>query len=409
LNTPFMILKTFKKSSLERQAHFENHSEALKLVNGGIESSPVLPLMPSEPRQNVVIVILESFSWEYTSLNPQADKSYTPFLDSLMRQSLVFSKAMASGRRSSEGVAAILSGIPALMEEPFITSEFSTNQFEGLGHVFTKAGYDTSFYHGGENGTMHFDAFSAKAGFQKYFGSKQYPKSDDYDGIWGIWDRPYLQYFAQELDQKPRPFLSVVFTLSSHQPYRVPAGEPFADLKTPHPILNAVAYTDSALKDFFATVEKTEWYSNTLFVILADHTGPQVSSEFDDKIAAYRIPILFYHPRVKDWPSGIERDSMVQHIDIAASLYDLLGLKGSSTSLSRSVFRPGPRTFTAYVPGLYIHTDGKTVLIEQNKKNSFIDFNQHRQFVEPSPELEKSLRAVKDIFSQGLWDNSLYF
>lgn len=409
LNTPFMIIKSFKKSSLQRQAHFENHSEAMKWVNGGVVAQPVLPDLPNSPKQNVVIIILESFSWEYTSLNKASDKSYTPFLDSLMKKSLVFKNAMASGRRSSEGVAAILSGIPALMEEPFITSEFSTNQFEGLGHVFKRAGYDTSFYHGGENGTMHFDAFSAKAGFEKYFGSKEYPRPQDFDGIWGIWDRPYLQYFAQAFDQKTKPFLSVVFTLSSHQPYQIPTGEPFSELQTPHPILNAVAYTDSALQDFFRSIEKKDWYTNTLFVLVADHTGPEVSTDLDDKLAAYRIPLLFFHPQIQTWPHEIETEALVQHIDIPASLYDLLAVKGTTTSLSRSVFRPGPRTFTAYVPGLYIHTDGKIVLLEQNKKLSFREFENPRKVVEPSSELERSLRAVKDLFSQGLWDNALYF
>lgn len=410
LNTNFMLLKTFRKASLAREHFFEDKSQAYQLVNGGWAAHPFLPDLPHDKKMNVVIIILESFSWEYTSLNPAAPRSYTPFLDSLMKRSLTFPRAMASGRRSIEGVAALLSGIPALMEEPFITSEFSTNQFVGVGHVFSKAGYDTSFYHGGGNGTMHFDAFTSKAGIQNYFGSQQYPNEKDNDGVWGIYDRPYLQYFADELSKKKEPFLSAVFTLSSHQPYKLPANEPFNRLEAPHPILKAIAYTDSALEDFFKKAEKEPWYSNTLFVLSADHTGPQVTTEFEDKVSAYRIPILFFHPQVSQWPEEIDRNELAQQIDIPGSLYDITGMENAkTTALSRSVFRPGPRTFTAFIPGMYVHTDGKTVLIEQPKLKSFVDFDHYKKAEPENPELEKTLKAVKEVFSEGLWDNALYF
>jgi phosphoglycerol transferase MdoB-like AlkP superfamily enzyme len=409
LDTSFSLLKSAGKRSLERTHYFANKEEALALVNGGVKSEPVLPPNQFAQKQNVVILILESFSWEYTGLNPNG-KSYTPFLDGLMKRSLTFPRAMANGRRSIEGVAAILSGIPALMEEPFITSEFSTNQFVGVGQVFAHEGYDTSFYHGGGNGTMHFDAFTRKAGIENYFGSNQYPDQKDNDGIWGIFDRPYLKYYANELGKKPQPFFSALFTLSSHQPYKIPAGDPFENAQAPEPILKAIAYADSALEDFFKLAEKQPWYQNTLFVLSADHTGPLVQTSFDDKIGAYRIPILFFHPQIQEWPAGIEREKLAQQIDIPASLYDFLHFDHPKTvELSRSVFRPGPRTFTAYMPGIYIHTDGKTVLIEQPNLKNFVDFEHDKKSEASKPELEQSLKAVKEIFSEGLWDNALYF
>jgi phosphoglycerol transferase MdoB-like AlkP superfamily enzyme len=410
LNTNFMLIKTFRKGSLTREHFFNDSNQALQLVNGGWSAHPILPQLPNDKKTNVVIIILESFSWEYTGLNSSNPHSYTPFLDSLMKKSLNFPRALASGRRSIEGIAAILSGIPALMEEPFITSEFSTNQFEGVGHVFSKAGYDTSFYHGGGNGTMHFDAFAIKAGIQNYFGSDQNPFPQDNDGVWGIYDRPYLKYFAEELSKKKEPFLSALFTLSSHQPYKIPQGEPYDKMKTPHPILNAIAYSDSALEDFFKAAEKTSWYGNTLFVLVADHTGPQVFTSFEDKISAYRIPLLFFHPHISEWPSEIDRNELAQQIDIPASLYDFVGLNEAKTvALSRSVFRPGPRTFTAFIPGTYLHTDGKTLLIEQAKTKSFVEFDSFVKVAPENPDLEKSLKAVKQVFSHGLWDNALYF
>ena len=175
LNSTFTLGKSLKGSSLNKERHFQNPEQALALVNSAVDSKP-LAFSFSRP-QNVVLLIVESLSWEYI------EGGHTPFLSDLMKRSLTFSRAMANGRRSIEGVAALLSGVPSLMEEPFITSEFSTNQIVGLASVFQKNGYRSFFYHGGENGTMHFDSFAQKAGFEFYYGARQYPHPEDHDGV----------------------------------------------------------------------------------------------------------------------------------------------------------------------------------------------------------------------------------
>lgn len=409
LNTSFTLLKSLKGSGLQKEKFFESYGEALKLVNGSLGKDKVVQEKVFSKKQNVVILILESFSWEYTSLNPQLKSEYTPFLNSLMKKSLTFPQAMANGRRSIEGVAAILSGIPALMEEPFITSEFSTNQFEGIGSVFTRKGYDTSFYHGGDNGTMHFDAFTERAGFRSYFGSREYPHSKDHDGVWGIWDRPYLNYYVDELSKKPEPFLSVLFTLSSHQPYNVPVGEAAQFPEREHPILKAISYADSSLQDFFKKAEKEPWYPDTLFIILADHTGPIIFHRQETPLVAYRIPILFYHPQIPSWPAGIDREQLAQQIDIPASLYDFMNFEDVKTiPLSRSIFRPGPKHFTAFASGIYWQTDGNKILTQQGKNQSYVLSAHPNEATQADPLLEKQLKAVREVFSFGLWDNALY-
>lgn len=413
LNTPFTILKSLKGSGLQKEKHFETYEEAYQLVNSAVASVKVVPQMPAG-RPNVVILILESFSWEYTALNPNLQKEYTPFLNSLMKQSLTFTKGMANGRRSIEGVAALMSGIPALMEEPFITSEFATNNFEGLGSIFARRGYTTSFFHGGDNGTMHFDAFTSRAGFQSYYGSREYPNAQDHDGVWGIWDRPYLQYYVNQLNQQTEPFMSAMFTLSSHQPYRVPEAEKerFPE-QDEHLILKAVTYADSSLQDFFEKAKAQPWFENTLFVLVADHTGPVVFHRKESPLVAYRIPILFYHPKIREWPAEIPRDQVAQQIDIPASLFDLLGFENEKVApLSRSLFRPGPKHYTAFAAGVYWHTDGTTILTKQGQQKSYSDFNNPIVKVTPTPQIAKNLedhlKADQQVFSWGLWENKLY-
>src|SRR5690606_32331919 len=114
-------------------------------------------------KKNVVVIILESFSKEYTGLGGR--ESFTPFLDSLMNKSRVFSNAFANGLTSAAGIPAILSGMPSLLDEPFTTSAYGTNKLPSIPQLLKDMGYQTAFYHGGTNGTMSFDIYASNAGF----------------------------------------------------------------------------------------------------------------------------------------------------------------------------------------------------------------------------------------------------
>jgi len=403
LNTTFTVMKSNSALKLEKVSLMDSE-KALSLMNANLSEAESVSLNQDLKNSNVVIIILESFSSEYVNQN-----KYTPFFSELMNQSLVFTNAVANGRRSIEGVAAILAGIPSLMDEPFISSEFSTNQVEGLAQVFKAKGYSTSFYHGGENGTMHFDSFSQKLGFDQYLGSREYPEPKDHDGVWGIWDRPYFQYFADELTKKQTPFLSVIFTLTSHQPYHVPESEAagFPE-QSEHPILKAVMYTDSALKDFFEKAEKQDWYQNTLFVLVADHTGPLVFSAVDDPLASYKIPIVFFHPQIKKWPEGLQQTTaLAQQVDIPATLYDLFGFDEAKPSVfGRSLMKPGPRHFAVFNGGNYYFTDGSALLVKAGSKFNFFDSATLKPIPE-NPVLLEILQGYQQAYSDAMWENGL--
>ena len=97
------------------------------------------------------------------------------------------------------------------MDNPFITSNYGQNQFESLASLLKIEGYNTSFFHGGQRGTMGFYSFSRKAGFQEYHGMEEYNNTADFDGSWGIYDIPFMQYFASELNEKKNLFLQLFF------------------------------------------------------------------------------------------------------------------------------------------------------------------------------------------------------
>ena len=275
LNTPFTMLMSLGKTTLQErsymaQAEADRWWPVVHHFHGNVALPPpdsIGTLAQAPDRPNVVVIILESFSALYSGAL-SGGEGHMPFLDSLMGHARNHTHAFANGRRSIDAVPAILAGIPHWMDDAFTSSPYAGIPFTSLAHVLGGAGYRSSFYHGGRNGTMGFDSFARAAGFQRYVGLNEYPGDKaDFDGHWGIRDRPFLQFWARELAREQEPFLSTVFTLSSHHPYRLPPeeAERFAG-GTPaiHPTLR---YADDALRQFFATARTMPWYNNSLFAI----------------------------------------------------------------------------------------------------------------------------------------------
>jgi hypothetical protein len=329
LNTPFTILKTFYKSGLSEIRFFpEKKAEKISPVIHRFQ--PGLP----EKKLNVVVIILESFGKEYIgSLNHY--QGYTPFLDSLIGESLVFTNAFANGKRSIEGIPSIIAGMPPLMEEPFITSAYSGNTINSLASLLKKKGYVTSFYHGGTNGTMGFDNFTNLAGFDSYYGRHEYNNDSDFDGAWGIYDEPFLRNFAVQLNKTPQPFFSSLFTISSHHPYSIPEVHKNEFPKGTLPIHESIGYSDYSLKIFFNTVSKMPWFDQTLFVITADHTALSEYPFYQNRVGMYAIPVIYYqhNSNLKG-----QSESTTQQIDIMPSVLNYVHYDEPFFSFGESVF-----------------------------------------------------------------------
>jgi phosphoglycerol transferase MdoB-like AlkP superfamily enzyme len=326
LNTPFTILKSLGRSTLvERNYMTRAEADALWPVEQQLDhpiaaDSTFVTLRPDEP--NVVVIILESFSALYSAML-SSGKGYMPFLDSLMDHGLTFTNAYANGRRSIDGIPAILASMPQWMDEAFVTSPYASQPFTSLASILAEEGYHTSFYHGGRNGTMGFDAFAKSAGFQRYVGLNEYDNGDDdFDGHWGVRDRPFLQFYARHLAQEQQPFMSTVFTLSSHHPYALPPEEAARFAGGTQPIHPTLRYADDALRQFFATARTMPWFENTLFVITSDHTADlERTGSQGNRPIDYWVPLVYYAP----WLESRTEERVTQHIDILPTVVDLIG------------------------------------------------------------------------------------
>jgi phosphoglycerol transferase MdoB-like AlkP superfamily enzyme len=362
LNTPFTILKTILADNIETITYFTDEEiETIytpkTIINGnGIHKG-----------KNVVLVILESFAKEYVG-GFNNGIGYTPFIDSLLNESYAFTNAYANGSRSIEALPCLLAGIPHLMAEPYVLSNYAGNQIQGFPEILKKEGYNTSFYHGGANGTMGFNGFVGVAGIDNYFGLNEYPsKEKDYDGLWGIFDEPYLQYFASELNKKPEPFFSSIFTVSSHHPYTIPKEHINKFSKGNLPLHETIGYTDYSLKLFFETAKKMPWFNNTIFVFTADHSAQSNTAKYKTRLGRYAVPLFIYDPsgNLKGQDSSI-----FQHIDISPTLLGLVSSDKKIISFGNNSLNSNDKFAVQYINGTYQITTKDHFLIFDGEKTS---------------------------------------
>jgi len=353
LNTPFTIMKTYKSKQLKTVRYFED-KEAAKVFNpvGRIRTGALSDTCLKAGSYNVIVVILESFGREHIGFyRPDRTFSYTPFLDSLLGQSYTF-EAWANGKRSIEALPSIFAGIPSLMHIDYPTSPYVGNTLFGLGRLLRDKGYTSAFFHGGSNGTMSFDAFAAAAGFDSYLGRTEYGNEQDFDGQWGIYDEPFLQFTARQLSQMQEPFLAGLFTLSSHHPYNIPKAYSGTFANTQNEIQQSVAYTDQSLRRFFDYAKHTNWFRNTLFVLTADHTSEDDKHpEYASMLGNYAIPLAFYFPSN---PCGKRLDYPAQHTDILPTVLALTGYEKPYLAFGNNLFDAESQHFSiSYLNGIY--------------------------------------------------------
>lgn len=330
LNTPFSILRTLKKTPFVVPNYMSDEEAQalytpLHLPHDSVAFTP----------RNVVVLILESYSKQHigfynTTLRGGTYKGFTPFLDSLLTTgAMTFQYSYANGRKSIEGMPSVLSSLPNFVEPLFLTPA-SLNAMSGLARELGEnKGYTTAFFHGAQNGSMGFQAFARATGFQHYYGRDEYNADpttggdNDFDGTWAIWDEEFFQFFARQMGTMHEPFMTALFSASSHDPFVIPEKYKGRFPQGERPLQQCIAYTDYALQRFFETASRQPWFKNTLFVITADHVSQQVDPFYCTTLGNYCVPIILYSPGDTSL-HGYDREQVVEQIDIMPTVLSLL-------------------------------------------------------------------------------------
>ncbi len=328
LNTPFSLYRTIGKDVFSVPDYFASEQELEAYY------SPVhRPASGIMEKKNVVVLIVESFGREYIgALNPCLDdsqyKGYTPCIDSLIARSITFSHTYCNGRKSIDGMPSILSSIPMFIE-PFFLTPASMNHVGGLASILGGEGYQTAFFHGAQRGSMGFQAFARSTGFKDYYGredfsrDKRFGGEQEFDGTWAIWDEPFLQYYCAKMSEMKEPFMTAVFTASSHHPYAVPEKYRERFPEEGIEIHKCIRYTDMALGEFFRSASRQPWFKNTIFVLTSDHTNLSDHDYYQTDLGGFCSPIIIYEPGITDQHPAVQ-DKIAQQIDILPTVLGML-------------------------------------------------------------------------------------
>ena len=415
LNTPFSLIRTIGKSVFVVPNYYESDTELASIYTPEHQTKA-----DTLVKKNVVVLIIESFGREYIgAFNKDLEggryKGYTPYIDSLIAQSTTFRYSFCNGRKSIDGMPSILSSIPMFVE-PFFLTPASMNDYTGLAGILGNEGYQTAFFHGAQNGSMGFEAFAKKTGFQRYYGRTEYEAAhgtNDFDGTWAIWDEPFFQYYAEEMSKMQQPFMTAIFSASSHHPFAIPQQYKSQFPEEHLPIQKCIRYTDMALGKFFATARKQPWFSNTIFVLTSDHTNQSDHAEYQSDLGGFCSPIIIYDP---SQPVGRMEEKVAQQIDILPTILGMLGYQKPYMAFGIDVLNtPAEDTWAVnYLNGIYQYVKYGYVLQFDGKQAKGIyqltdRLMQHnlKGKVPQQTQMERELKAIIQQYMMRMTKNKL--
>jgi phosphoglycerol transferase MdoB-like AlkP superfamily enzyme len=415
LNTPFSLYRTIGKDVFVVPDYFS--PEDLEVIYSPIHQPDIVTndSVDSDTtfvKKNVVVLIVESFGREYIgALNRSLDggryKGYTPFVDSLIAHSVTFAHSYCNGRKSIDGMPSILSSIPMFVE-PFFLTPASMNHVSGIARLLADEGYETAFFHGAQRGSMGFQAFANATGFKAYYGREdfnadsRFGNDDDFDGTWAIWDEPFLQYYAAKMSEMKEPFMTAVFTASSHHPYAVP--EKYQNVYPEEGIIihKCIRYTDMAIRKFFERASHQPWFNNTIFVLTSDHTNLSDHAYYQTALGGFCSPIIIYEPGNQSRMPEIQ-NKIAQQIDILPTVMGMLHYPKPYFAFGIDLFNTEPEDTWAvnYLNGIYQYVKKEHVLQFDGEKtigiyalsDSLMQKNLNGQLPD-QPWMEQQLKAI---------------
>ena len=422
LNTPFSLFRTIGKHSYHNPGYYQSEAE-LEAIFTPIHNPLTSHLSPLTSKKNIVVLFLESFGREYVgSLNQEilpGYKGYTPFLDSLMQHAVSFRYTFANGRASVDAMPSALSGLPMFVES-FVAASHATNHLSGMAACLDSLGYETAFFHGAPASSLGFQGFTRSTGFQQCYSQEDFeadPRTNgpaDSDNWWGIWDEPFLQYFRTKMSDMKEPFMTALFTLSSHHPFHVPEQYKAVFKEEEMPIHKCIRYTDHALQRFFEEASKEPWFNNTIFVMTGDHTNMSNHPEYKSSINQFATSIILYDPSGTVTP-GI-RDGIAQQTDILPTILNLVGYDKPYMAFGCDLLNtPAEDTWAInYLDGIYQFCKGDYVLQFDGQQTigfyALNDYQMKKNLKGLMPEqrqMEKEVKAIIQQYMARMIDNRL--
>ncbi|OBX08317.1 phosphoglycerol transferase I [Gallibacterium salpingitidis] len=341
LNTPFVVLKQVRAQEQLKPLNLLTPTEqqlALPAKDTFIFQSKIAPT-----RKNIVLILLESWSYKYIDALAHRGYGATPFMDQLIAQSQTWDHYYAAGKRSIIGIQAILSSVPVFSNHPTLGFGLELNRVSQIGKILDQQHYRTIMMQTSNRRSFNVNSIANVLGFQEYYGKedvpiiKQYPQEPPHFG----WDYDSLQFLLNKLNQTPteQPFFAFLFTGSTHEPF-ADAGKEFHlyphNAANENGFLNVLRYSDWSLEQFMQGAQQQPWYKNTIFIFTADHTLNSLPSENLDE--QFHIPLVIFAPD-GSLPAQHSPQYASQY-DLLPTIMDLLGIQTPISTFGQSLLYP---------------------------------------------------------------------
>jgi phosphoglycerol transferase MdoB-like AlkP superfamily enzyme len=342
-----------------------------------VKGAPLPVLNTAKP--NILFLILESFSG-YLIGPIGGDSLVTPNFNSYVKEGILFSEFYASGTRTDKAMPAILNGYPAQPAQSIIKEPKKSQSLPGIVKVLTEQGYRSAFWYGGEINFANFNSFVIGSGFNNIITKDKF-NPEDFNSKWGVHDHKLFEALKDSMKRVKEPFINVVLTLSSHEPFDVPMDPVFEGSDNMIKYKNSVYYADKCLGEFIDWAKTTGWWKNTLVIMVADHCG-RVSEE----MPAYS-PVLFKIPML--WTggalsvTGLKISKHGDQSDIPVTLINQLGLK-VSFPFGKDLLSPESNSFSFYTynEGLGFITDSSVYVYDHKMKDHLLKEGKGTDFAE---------------------------
>ena len=344
-----MMMSTFESYKVDKKNpfHVMDMEKAKEIVNSlyKVEKDTTIRILSTE-RPNIVLILLESWSADVIEAIT-GEKGITPRFNNLVNDGILFTETYVTGNRSEQAMVSIFGGFPATPIVSLSHNLDKITKLPSLIKILNGEGYYTSFYFGGQLIYGGIRSYLRVNEFDQIIEQKDFD-TDLPQGKLGYHDEYAFDRMLSGLNTAEEPFFSVIFTQSSHSPYDQPKSEiiQFAELENEY--LNSVYYTDGCLGDFMDGAKKQDWYNNTLFIIVADHSHT-THKDWSVLSKEYRhIPLFFYGNVIKEEFRGTKIDRITSQNDIATSILKQMNLNAHEFTWSRNLFNPTTQEFAFF-------------------------------------------------------------
>jgi len=389
----------------------------IKSEDNAIWSDTTIPTLAQQiashkgKSKNLVIILEESLGARF--VGSLGGLPLTPNFDQLSREGWSFTAMLATGTRSVRGIEAVITGFTPTPDRSVVKLGKSQDNFFTIAELLRRRGYHTEFIYGGESHFDNMKSFFLGNGFEHITEEKDYinPK---FVGSWGVSDEDLFNKAHEIFNQfskNDQPFFSLVFTSSNHSPFEYPndrVNKPYKNGSNNR--YTAIQYADWALGDYFNKAKKSDYWDNTVFLVIADHDARMKENDL--------VPVKSFHIPALIIGNGIlarQDNRIASQLDMPVTMLSLIGVDNYNPMLGRDLSKMDAkhkgRAYMQYGEN-FGFIEGNHMVVLQPEKAPLLysvhEFNfDLKQQGKPTKELAEKALAIS-LWGKLAYNNSYY-